>query len=331
MTMTALKYPSILTDLGHVGDLGLPISEEAWFQEELALCREWGFAIKTVPLNAERIRLEYDGESLVPYWISQETPAISWSWLRTVSFLRVDSTNRAARDEARAGAREGTLIYAETQTSGRGRMNRSWFSPAGTGIYCSLILRPDREWSRWPLLTHVAAVSLIDALRGLERKMQFPRKLDIDLKWPNDVLLSGKKCAGILLETVTLDGKNSTAVIGIGINVHPGSVPADLLDVATCVDEMSGVTTPRRNLLVAFLKYFQKNYEMFRKEEYSELLERWKEYSSMWNNVAVAVHEGDCVRDAVTCGLDEMGALRVCFADGSIETVLAGDVSIRKI
>ena len=328
--MTTLKYPSILTDLGHVGDLGLSISGEALLQEEVTLCREWGFTIKSMPGNAERIRLEYDEESLVPYWISQETPAIVWSWLRTTGFLRVDSTNRAASDEARAGAREGTLIYAETQTAGRGRINRSWFSPAGTGIYFSLILRPDNEWSRWPLLTHVAAVSLIDALKSLERKMPFPRKLDIDLKWPNDVLLSGKKCAGILLETLAPDTKNAAAIIGVGINVHQGSVPTELTDVATCVDEMSGFTIPRRSLLVAFLKYFQKNYQMFREGEYAELLERWKACSSMWNNVAVAVCERECTRDAVTCGLDEMGALRVRFADGSTETVLAGDVSIRK-
>ena len=330
MTMTELKYPSILTDLGHVGDLGLPINGEAWLQEELALCREWGFTITTMPGNDERIRLEYDEEALVPYWISQETPAISWSWLRTTGFLRVDSTNRAARDEARAGARDGTLIYAETQTAGRGRINRSWFSPTGTGIYFSLILRPDQEWSRWPLLTHVAAVALIDALKSLERKMQFPRKLDIDLKWPNDVLLSGKKCAGILLETLTLDEKNPATIIGVGINVHPGSVPAELVDVAACVDEMSGTTIPRRRLLVAFLKYFQKNYQMFQEGKYVELLERWKACSSMWDNVAVTVYERECRRDAVTCGLDEMGALRVRFADGSTETVLAADVSIRK-
>jgi BirA family biotin operon repressor/biotin-[acetyl-CoA-carboxylase] ligase len=287
-----------------------------------------------------RGRLEYDEETLVSDWISRETPAIAWNELQTIGFLRIDSTNREACDAARAGAREGTLIYAEAQTAGRGRIDRAWFSPAGVGIYFSLILRPewrsDRSWQFWPILTHVAAVALIDALKSLEREMRFPKRLDIDLKWPNDVLLSGKKCAGILLETLvppaspSPDEEGAAAIVGVGVNVHPGSVPSDLADVATCVDDAAGVAVPRRRLLVGFLKYFQKGYQMFREEKYAEILERWKGFSSMWDGVTVTIFEGERVRDAVTCGLDEIGALRMRFADGAVETVLAGDVRIRR-
>ncbi|MCL2877793.1 MAG: biotin--[acetyl-CoA-carboxylase] ligase, partial [Acidobacteria bacterium] len=219
-----IKYPFILTDLAHVGSQGLAVSDESWFQDELAMCREWGFPLK---INDGRIRIYYDDEMLIPCWIQNEAPTIAWNGLCVSGFLRLDSTNREAYDQARAGAPEGTLIYSETQTAGKGRLNRNWFSAAGKGIYLSLILRPVQPWKFWPVLTHVAAVALIDALKNIERDMKFPRAPDIDLKWPNDVLLSGKKCAGILLESLTHDETAAAAIVGVGINVHPGSAPED--------------------------------------------------------------------------------------------------------
>ncbi|MDR0311424.1 MAG: biotin--[acetyl-CoA-carboxylase] ligase [Acidobacteriota bacterium] len=321
-----IKYPFILTDLAHVGSQGLAVSNEPWFQDELALCREWGFPLM---INDGRVRIGYDDETLIPCWIQDETPAIAWNGLRVNGFLRLDSTNREAYDRARAGALEGTLVYSETQTAGKGRLARNWFSIAGKGIYLSLILRPVQQLKFWPILTHVAANALIYALRSIERDMNFPKTLEIDLKWPNDVLLSGKKCAGILLETLTPEKDNAAAIIGVGINVHPGSVPEDLAGEAVCLDDAAGVTIPRRRLFVRFLKYFQHGYRLFQEGRVEEILELWKGFSSMWNGAQVTLFERNQTRDAVTCGLDEIGALRVLFADGSVETVLAGDVRTR--
>jgi len=322
-----IKYPFIMTDLAHVRSHGLACSDESWFQDELALCREWGFPLKIVD---GRVRLDYDEELLVPCWIQDETPQIAWNGLRVNGFLRLDSTNREAYDRALAGAPEGTLIYSETQTAGKGRLNRNWFSAAGKGIYLSLILRPPQPLNFWPILTHVAAVALIQALNSIGRDMKYPKTPGIDLKWPNDVLLSGKKCAGILLETLTPKDDIAAAIIGIGINVHKGSVPEDLAGDAICLDDAMSAIVPRRRLLIRFLKYFQNVYLLFQEGKFEEILGRWKGFSSMWNDAHVALIESGRTRNAVTCGLDEIGALRVRFADGTIETVLAGDVRVRR-
>jgi len=321
-----IKYPFIMTDLAHVSRHGLPYSDESWFQDEMALCREWGFPLKIMD---GRVRLDYDEELLVPCWIQDETPQISWNGLRVNGFLRLDSTNREAYDNAKAGAPEGTLIYSETQTTGKGRLNRNWFSAAGKGIYLSLILRPCQPLEFWPILTHVAAVALIQALNSIGREMKYPKTPDIDLKWPNDVLLSGKKCAGILLETLTPGGGNAAAIIGVGINVHKGSAPKELANDAICLDDAMCVNVPRRLMLIRFLKYFQNVYMSFQEGKFEEILERWKGFSSMWNNAPVTLIESGQTRDAVTCGLDGIGALRVRFADGIVETVLAGDVRVK--
>ncbi|MDR1726813.1 MAG: biotin--[acetyl-CoA-carboxylase] ligase [Acidobacteriota bacterium] len=328
--MANLEYPSILDDLGRAGELGIAVVGDARAQAELRLCRERGFPVQDVDGAPGRVRLEHDEESLVPCWIEQETRALAWRRLRATGFLQIDSTNREACDAAVSGAEEGTLIFAETQTAGKGRMERNWFSPAGSGVYFSFVLRPQQPWRFWPLLTHVAAVALIDALRELGQDMQFPEKTDIDLKWPNDVLLSGKKCAGILLETLTPAEGEAAAVIGVGVNVRRGSVPEELADVATCLDDMAGAAVPRRRVMTGFLDCFQEGYLLFRDGRFGEVLDRWKARSSMWDGAAVTVFEGGRARDAVTCGLDGMGALRVRFADGAAETVLAGDIRVRR-
>jgi BirA family transcriptional regulator, biotin operon repressor / biotin---[acetyl-CoA-carboxylase] ligase len=325
--MPVIKYPTILTDLGHVGETGLPMNPDPWFQRELEMCRENGFELNFAD---GKVSLKFNHDVLVPYWIQKETPVISWDWLRVNGFQRLDSTNRQAIHMAADGAPSGTLVYAEEQTAGKGRMGRSWHSPAGAGLYFSIIIRPRREFLRWPLLTHTASAALVKTLMDLGNHVEVRRPLDIDLKWPNDVLLSGKKCAGILLETLPLDGENQAAVIGIGINVRKESVPEYLADEASCLDDMTGITVPRRRLLVLFLEQFQLCHRMFENGEDARILEQWKRMSSMWNETPVWIHEGDSRRPAVTRGLDENGALIVVSDNGVVETLLAGDIRIRK-
>lgn len=323
--MNPIKLPSILTDLGHVGEAGLPLGAGAWFERELELCREWGFRLETI---GGRVRLAPDPDALVPYWIQKETPALAWEWLRIHGFLSVDSTNREALDLARGGAPGGSLVCAEEQSAGKGRTGRSWFSPRGTGLYASLVVRPARDRERWPLLAHVAAVSLYDAISACVVGMA-ARRLDIDLKWPNDVLLGGRKCAGILLESLPAGEGAPAVVVGVGIDVHPGSVPAQLEGEAVTVDEMAGRTVPRRLLLVTFLYHFQKGYRAFEAGDDAGILEGWKARSSMWDGAPVWILEGEGRRAAVTSGLDETGALLVRTEAGALETVVAGDIRVR--
>ena len=223
--MSILTHPAVLIDLGRVGRYGLPVRADPQFQEEVEQCRQWGFKIRS---SSDRVRLIFDHEQLVPRWIQKETPPIAWEKLCAKGFLRLESTNNEAHTLAERGAPSGTLVYAEEQTGGRGRQGRTWHSPAGAGLYCTLIVRPKQAHKFWPLLTLVASIALVDALKDLAERSLLALPLDIDIKWPNDVLLSGKKCAGILLEALSNDAENAAAVVGFGINVHKGSVPEDL-------------------------------------------------------------------------------------------------------
>jgi BirA family biotin operon repressor/biotin-[acetyl-CoA-carboxylase] ligase len=325
--MSALTYPAVLDELGRVGDIGLPVRADPQFKEEVEQCRRWGFKIRA---SGDHVHLIFDREQLVPRWIQEETPPIAWENLCAKGFLRLESTNREAHKLAEQGSASGTLIYAEEQTGGRGRQGRTWHSPAGTGLYCTLIVRPKQALRFWPILTHVACIALVDAIKELAELKLFALPPEVDIKWPNDVLLSGKKCAGILLEALSDVGENAAALVGFGINIHKGSVPEDLSREAACLDEMANTMVPRRQLLVLYLKYFQICYRMFEQGRHKEVLDRWKSASSMWQGTPIFIGKGDARREAVTCGLNDLGALRVRAADGRLETLFAEDVSVSR-
>ncbi len=197
--MSSIAIPAILDRLAHVGVDGLPYPNSCQDHDELELCRSWHYRIEC---REGRARLEFDHDQLVPSWIVAETPAVAWEALRTEGYLEIGSTNEYALRRARQGASTGTLIFAEAQTAGRGRLGRQWFVPPRGGLCFSLIVCPLTSSSSWPLLTHVASTALAFAIRELESEDVIPVPLDLELKWPNDVLISGKKAAGILLETV---------------------------------------------------------------------------------------------------------------------------------
>lgn len=272
-----------------------------------------------------------DGDSLDPAWIKQETPNIVWPELRVFALPETASTNDEALQLARHGAPEGTLVIAECQTAGRGRKGRRWISPPGCGLYFSLILRPDQPVHSWVLLTHVAAIALANTFAELSREGRIPRGLEVELKWPNDVLLFGKKAAGILLETASRGGAPTAAVVGVGINVQPMAFPPELADQATCVSTAAGAAVSRGRILVRFLFHFQIGYLQFLRGDAKGILAQWKSMSHMWNNTPVWIIENGQARPAVTCGLTDNGALLVRTEQGTRETILAADVSIRRL
>jgi BirA family transcriptional regulator, biotin operon repressor / biotin---[acetyl-CoA-carboxylase] ligase len=323
--MTDLMYPAILDDLGQAEDTGLPLIAEPEFQRQLQLCRDWGFFVQTLE---DRVRLRFDHDQLIPAWIEKETPALAWDKLRIKGFLRLNSTNSEALNLAIKGAPAGTLVLAEEQTTGRGRKDRKWLSHPGAGLCCSLIVRPRQEATCWPLLTLVTSIALVDALKDLCRRNVISVPLEIDIKWPNDVLLSGRKCAGILLETAWNDMENPAAIVGFGINVRRQNVPESLKLEAVSLDEVAHGIVPRRQLLVRFLHAFQLRYLAFEQGRHAELLDCWKSYSSMWNGVSVWIGEGDMRREAVTCGLSETGALLVRNRNGVLETLFAETIRL---
>ncbi len=325
--MPSLPVPDILNRLAHARAAGIECPKSVADRQEMAICLANGYPIRS---EQGRMYLEFDHDLLVPAWIADETPCLAWAALQIEGYLETGSTNAEALSRARRGAGSGTVIYAECQSAGKGRHGRPWISPRGNGLYFSLILQPNRPPARWVLLTHVASIALVRTLRELSESAIIPRPLALELKWPNDVLISGKKVAGILLETAAFDGVISAVVLGVGVNTGTAGLPPELSDLATSVSLEAGIQIPRRRLLVRFLYHFQIAYEFFQNGRDAQILDEWKNLSHMWKDTAVWILQNGERRPAVTAGLTDTGALRVRNFVGDEEVILAGEVSIRR-
>ncbi len=270
-----------------------------------------------------------DDDRLNPAEIEKETPAVAWARLSVAGFSEIGSTNDEALRRVREGAPAGLLVLAEHQTAGRGRQGRSWTSPPGSGLCFSVVVHPASPRQHWPLLSLLTSVAVARAIEDMAAALEVARgELRADLKWPNDVLLSGRKAAGILIETADVPGGRGAVVIGVGVNVGIDSVPRGMEGSAASLSREAGVRVPRRPLLVSFLRRFQEEYLLFERGEREAILDHWKARSPMWNGVRVHFSAGDTWREATTCGLSDSGALRVRLPDGSEQTLIAADVSV---
>ena len=236
------------------------------------------------------------------------------------TLLRFDtlgSTNTEAAEQARRGAGEGVCVIAREQTAGRGRYGRTWFSPPGSGLYLSVVLRPALGHKIFPVITLAAAVAVHDALTELG--------LGPDIKWPNDVLIDDKKVSGILGETV--DTSTGTAVIlGIGINLTAESYPAEIAAIATSVETAKGCRVDAAELESALLKYLGYWYDEIRTGDPGPMLDAWRARSSFNKGKAVRVTVPGEVVKGVTDGIEAAGALRVRLPSGTVRLIHAGDV-----
>ena len=320
-----IEVPGILNDLAFAGEQGIPYPAEPSRVRELDLLRDWEFPLS---MSAGSVCLRRNDDTMVPVWIQEETPAIAWDRLDVVGFLQTGSTNEEALQRCRRGSGHGLMVFAETQTSGRGRLGRSWFSPRGAGIYLSLVVQPGRPLAEWPILAMAASVALAQSLQELQARSDLETPV-IELKWPNDVLVSGKKVAGFLIETAQTETRWPAAVLGCGINVSAGAFPPDLANQATAVALETGLAVPRRRLAVRFLTHLQTGYNLMEQGRQAEILEMWKRLSTMWNEAPVSILEGSRRWNGVSCGLSENGALLVKNEAGVVVTLLAGDVSVR--
>lgn len=244
-------------------------------------------------------------------------------WAELVQVLQtVDSTNTLAKQLAAEGAPEGTVILAEHQTGGRGRMGRRFESPAGSGIYMSVILRPDIPPQQLLHLTAVVAVAVCDAV---ERATG----LQPQVKWVNDLIAGGRKLAGILTE-LALDpqsGKVCHAVVGVGLNCCQTSFPPELQQIATSVYLQTG-SLPDRNRLVSEMIRSLRQLSASLLTEQDSWMAR---YAARCINVGkpVQILQGGAVREAVALGVDRNAALQVRYADGSCAQINSGEVSVR--
>jgi len=234
-------------------------------------------------------------------------------------FATLASTNTEAARQARSGAPEGLCIVAREQTAGRGRQERVWISPAGAGLYCSILLRPRLDLSRWPLLTLAASLAVQDAL--LEACT-----LRTDIKWPNDIYGGERKLCGILAETVETEGARA-CVVGIGINLSDHAFPEELREAATSVEALTGKATDAETLLEALLLAFANRYETLQGDEGSaRTLSAWTARSSYAEGRRVRVSLPAESFEGTTRGLEPDGALRV-ETNGQIRIIRAGDIT----
>lgn len=234
-----------------------------------------------------------------------------------------DSTNNEARRRAEQGAPDGTLVVAIEQTAGKGRRGRSWVSPGGTGVWMSLLLRPDIPPECASMLTLVAAMAVETGIRRVTG-------LEGQIKWPNDVILDGKKVCGILTEMSTEMESIHYVIVGIGINVGITEFPGELQDRATSLILHTDRGVSRAALTAAVTEAWEAYYESFLKTlDLSLLREEYSENLVNRDREVRVLTPGDTYT-GISRGINERGELLVETADG-MRTVMSGEVSVRGI
>lgn len=234
-------------------------------------------------------------------------------------FDTIDSTNACAKALAEAGATEGTLVLAEHQTAGRGRLGRTWSDASGENLLCSIIVRPSIPQSRAPLLTFFAATAVAEAVHR-------SAGLTVECKWPNDLLLNGRKFCGILLESAFFRDRSPYAVIGMGINVNQRLFPSDLKDRATSLAHEAGNSFDRRVIVCALMESLEKWYGPVQQNDFLGVFEAWRSSTRMFGQ-KVNVTEGKEQRTGTAIELAPDGGLVVDFG-GVRRTVYAADVTL---
>jgi BirA family biotin operon repressor/biotin-[acetyl-CoA-carboxylase] ligase len=233
-------------------------------------------------------------------------------------FDTIGSTNDEALRQAKAGAAEGLCIVAKQQTAGRGRHGRNWVSNEDSGLYFSIVLRPDLDTQFLPLITLMTGVAVHDTLQEFG--------LDPDIKWVNDVLIGDKKIAGILAEA-TDTPTGLSVVVGIGINVTSENFPDELAETATSIEAETELAVTFSELEQSLTKYLGYFYDILNAAEGpSQILDEWRKRSSYFTGKCVKVVLPNETFDGVTDGLEPTGALRVRTPDGNLKIVNAGDV-----
>lgn len=282
--------------------------------------RSQGYNIESLARNGYILREAPDAMLSGEISNGLETKTIG---CRIICHEEIDSTNNAAKRLAREGTAEGTVVVAESQTGGKGRLERQFFSPKGKGIWFSVVLRPKFLPQEAPKCTLMAAVAVARAMTEFGLKP--------GIKWPNDLLYDNKKLVGILTEmSAEMDGINYIVIgTGINVNIAPEEFPEELRDVATSLSQMKGANLPRVKFFQAVLRALDDLYAKVQVEGFAPVLKEWRQYSiTLGQEVKViGVRDGE-VFYGKAADIDDEGALLVDTAAGR-QRVLAGDVSIR--
>lgn len=239
-------------------------------------------------------------------------------------FEETGSTNDIVEKLARDGVKEGVAVFAESQTRGRGRLGRKWLSPARKGLWFSVLLRPDLHPQAATQLTVAAATSLWRAIRNQTGLMP-------EIKWPNDIVIKGRKVAGVLTElSAELDHiKHLILGIGLDVNLEAAEFPPELRQTATSLKAETGRHFQRAELAAAILHELDRDYERIRTHRFGEVAEEWQEHCATLG-CRVSIHVGDRVLQGFAEALDDDGALLLRTQHGRLERIIGGDVTLQK-
>jgi BirA family transcriptional regulator, biotin operon repressor / biotin---[acetyl-CoA-carboxylase] ligase len=239
-------------------------------------------------------------------------------------FQETTSTNDIIEKLARDGVKEGAVVFAESQTKGRGRLGRKWMSPAGKGLWFSVLLRPDLRPQQATQLTVAAATALV-------RAVESETGLKAGIKWPNDLLVRGKKIAGILTELNAELDRVKYIVLGIGVDVNQtaNEFPADLRKIATSLKAEADAPVSRPELAVAILRELDHDYARVCSGRFAAVADEWESYCTTIGQ-RVAIRIGDRQVSGRAESLGEDGALILRTDHGHLETIIGGDVTLEK-
>jgi len=280
--------------------------------------RALGVRVKGHPRTGYHI--ERMPDLLIPQMLSHRLYGTAFA-RRIFHFFKIDSTNSVAMRLGESGEPHGTVVVAEEQTAGRGRAGRSWTSEKSVGIYASVLLRPPIPPAHAPLLTLVAGLAARDAAA---------EDLDAqpDLRWPNDLLVCGRKFCGILTEMHAEPDRIHHAVVGIGMNVNQTKMPSEIADHATSLRIETHRIHSRLELLIRLLRCLDRYYNQFLAEGATPILRRFAEVSTYFKGKHVRITTASETFTGTTAGLEPSGVLRVTRDDGhGVVPILSGDVT----
>lgn len=279
--------------------------------------RESGVNVQGHPRSGYHI--ERAPDVLAPQLLSRHLRGTPFA-KRILHFFQTESTNDVAMRLGERDEPHGTVVIAERQTAGRGRGGHSWVSEKSVGIYVTTLLRPPISPMQAPALTLVAGLAARDAIAE-------ETALEPDIRWPNDIMLNGKKVCGILAEMQAELDRIHFAAVGIGINVNQSKMQEELAGIATSLRMETGRVHSRLELLLRLLRRLDHYYNQLILEGANPIVRRFSEVSSYGQGKRVRITNGKASFVGTTAGLEPSGILRVQRDDGRIESIISGVVS----
>ena len=287
--------------------------------KQISVLREKGFSIHSQPKLG--YSLTFSPDRLMP---SEVRDGLDTSVIgnEVIYFPETESTNLIAKNMATDGAREGTIVIAEAQTRGRGRLDRNWLAPPNKNILMSVIFRPRIPPSRVFSLTEITSLAIVKAIKETAT-------LPALIKWPNDIYIGGKKAGGILTEFSAEQDRVNFVIVGMGLNVNfDPSLYQEIKDTATSVSKALGKKVHRIKLLQSILIEIEKGYNLLKKGNGFQIHNEWKTYSLITGKPVRIISSGT-VEEGIAEAVDGDGCLTLRCENGKRKRILSGDVSLR--